>query len=196
MSLRMLLAEIERLRRPLLCLDTCIILDVIRDPTRHDKQAEYQSASVDLLSALENDRLVSVVAAQVVLELERNRKRVLDETKNILAGLRKKLYRVNNMAGVVGDVARVDLMHFDAYGQRTDSIASRWLDGSKKVDHSADVANRALNRNNMGIAPARRGKSHEDCVVVETYLELVRGLRGRDFAETVVFVFVEHERLR
>ena len=51
---------------PILCLDTCAILDILRDPTRRDVHIHEQEASLSLLQATESgSNLETLIADQV-----------------------------------------------------------------------------------------------------------------------------------
>lgn len=53
---------------PVLLIDTCSILDVMRDPTRETLRIHERQAGLDLLAAAEGGALAGVVAHQVTLE--------------------------------------------------------------------------------------------------------------------------------
>jgi hypothetical protein len=57
---------------PILCFDTCSILDIVRDPTRDTARDHEARAALQLVEAMEQGRLIGLVAAQVRLEFDAN----------------------------------------------------------------------------------------------------------------------------
>jgi hypothetical protein len=56
------------------------------------------------------------------------------------------------------------------------------------VSQTTDIASRAFNRVSRAITPARRGKdSMKDCVVIETYLDIIATLRSAGLRTPIVF---------
>ncbi len=53
---------------PVLCIDTCSILDVMRDPTRETAKPHDRQAAIDLVAAAESSRLICLMAEQVAIE--------------------------------------------------------------------------------------------------------------------------------
>jgi hypothetical protein len=47
------IASLTALNAPLLCFDTCTVLDIMRDPTRESVRDHEQRAALDLLTAME-----------------------------------------------------------------------------------------------------------------------------------------------
>jgi hypothetical protein len=68
-------------------------------------------------------------------------------------------------------------------------MAERLLRAAHVVEDEEQSKVRAMNRVSQSIAPARRAKqSAKACLIVETYLHLVQGLRTAGFAEKVTFL--------
>lgn len=53
---------------PVLCLDTCVVLDIVRDPVRNDARIHDHASSLALLGAVQSGELESLAANQVDLE--------------------------------------------------------------------------------------------------------------------------------
>src|SRR5260370_34701981 len=96
------IARIVALGRPVLCLDTCTVLDLMRDPTRDSSiRAHEAQAALDLLTAAEDGRdLVALLADQVALELGDRAQGVQDEAAQAIAKLKAQLSRIDEMAAV------------------------------------------------------------------------------------------------
>jgi len=181
---------IAALGAPVLCLDTCSVLDIMRDPTRETARAHERMAAIDLLMAIETGTaLVSLVADQVRFEFAANAKVVEDEATETLLRLRQQLARIDAIAAVFGPTGRTDLSHWDGHVARSRAIVDRWMAAATPVRESDYIASRALLRLNQARTPARKGRdSMKDCVVIETYLDVVTELRAAGLAARIVFV--------
>jgi hypothetical protein len=68
-------------------------------------------------------------------------------------------------------------------------MAERLLRAAHVVQDDEQSKVRAMNRVSQSIAPARRAKqSAKDCLIVETNLDVARGLRTAGFAQKVIFL--------
>jgi hypothetical protein len=91
---------------PVLLLDTCSILDVMRDPTRETLRIHERRAGLDLLAAAEGGALAGVVAHQVALEFAEHDQSVQDEAERALKRLRGQIDRVNQLSAILGAPGR------------------------------------------------------------------------------------------
>lgn len=172
-----------------LCLDTCIILDIIRDPTRSDIRPQEQAASLDLLYTAEGgEDLVVLVAEQVHGEFLANVDSVQEEARNELSKFRDLASKLDRLSDLHGAPGRIDPGHLDDHEVRCRKAADRWLKASTPVLPSEQIVSRAFQRMNLARTPAKKGKnSMKDCVILETYLEHVRKLRSDGVTAPVVF---------
>ncbi len=70
---------------PVLCLDTCVILDILRDPARDDVRVHEHEASLALLSAAQSGTtLQALVAEQVNREFRDNAEQVQNDARQSL----------------------------------------------------------------------------------------------------------------
>lgn len=180
----------ERCSVPVLCLDTCAVLDIMRDPTRDDIHIDAQEASLKLLDAAESDtRLTVLVAKQVCQEFLANVKGVQEEAQRALSKFRDLVYKLDKLAALHGTAGQVDLSHLNGYEIRGRKVAERWLKVATLVPGSQQILSRAFKRVNQTRTPARKGKdSMKDCVILETYIERIRELRENGLTTPVVFV--------
>ncbi|WP_338661314.1 hypothetical protein VQH23_13810 [Pararoseomonas sp. SCSIO 73927] len=184
-----MLARIAGLALPVLCLDTCTVLDAMRDPTREQVKPHEREAGLSLLLAAEGGTaLVALAADQVRLEFGGNIDLVEAEASRSLARLREQLGRIEGIAAVYGARGTADLAHLDDHVPRARRVAERWMAAAIEVERSPEVAARAFARLNAARAPARKGKdSMKDCVVVETYMEVAAKLRAAGLSSPIVF---------
>lgn len=143
---------------PVLCIDTCSILDIMRDPTRETAKPHDRQAAIDLVAAAESGRLICLMAEQVAIEFSGHDQPVQDEAARNLKKVREQVERINKLSAVFGAPGNVNLTHLDDHVGRARAVVGRWLAKLGNVTPSPVVPAKAFARVNAGIAPARRGK--------------------------------------
>jgi hypothetical protein len=134
-------------------------------------------------------RLVTLIGDQVRIELADHIDAIEEEAKTALEKLRARMARVDAVAAEFGAAGKALSDHWDGHSIRARMTTNRWIAASEIAPQSAAVAGRALTRVNKALAPARRGKeSMKDCVVLETYLDVVTQLRAAGLASPVVLL--------
>ena len=184
------LGEIVALNAPVLCLDTCSLLDMMRDPTRDTVREPERRAVYDLLTAVEGgSALVALVADQVVAEFGEHADETEKEAARALQKLRADLARIDAVAAVYGSGGPTDLRHLDDHITRARRVVDRWLAAATPAAEATHIPGSAWTRVIQARTPARKGKeSMKDCVVIETYLDVVGALRATGLQSKVVFV--------
>jgi hypothetical protein len=88
---------------PVIFVDTCALLDVIRAGFRKDVRVDVLSAAVELGEELNsgNPKVRLVATANVISELQENRSKVLSELAAGLANLKAQLLRMTHAASIV-----------------------------------------------------------------------------------------------
>lgn len=174
----------------ILCVDTCSILDVLRGLARDDIRDHDRQEALNLVKAAEAGRLVSVLAEQVVREFNDNVVSVQDEARTQLLKFRRGIERAEKVAAVF-DPSRIsaDLAYLDAHAGHALAVVRRWLNVSFVVTQKSEISRRAGTRVNLARTPGGEAKqSFKDCVVTETYLDLVTDLRGAGITAPVAFL--------
>ena len=173
-----------------LCLDTCVILDIVRDPTRNDIRTRDHTASLELLSMAERSKdLIVYIAEQVRNEFHNNVDVVQEESKNALSKFRDTASKIDQLSALYGASGRTDLSHLNNHEVRCREVADRWMKIGVPVHPSGHVFSRAFTRINQALTPAKKGKnSMADCVILETYLEHIHKLRSDGITGHAVFV--------
>ena len=88
---------------PILCLDTCAILDILRDPTRRDVRIHEQEASLVLLRAAESgSNLEALIADQVSIEFRDNVQKVEKDADDGLSKLRDQIDKLDKLTTLHG----------------------------------------------------------------------------------------------
>ena len=181
--------KIVKYSLPVLCLDTCTVLDLLRFPKRNKINVWERRVALQLLIATENrNRLAILLADQVSFELQNLLNKIEEETKRTIEDLKQKIADVEDMASVYGELGTTDLDHLDGYVSLARAIVDRYTNVATPINKSEDVAGRALVRLNKATTPARKGEDAiKDCVIIETYLELAHRLRESGHEKPIVF---------
>jgi hypothetical protein len=182
-------ARIANLGLPVLCTDTCSVLDIMRDPTRDSARAHERVAAQALLASMTTGpTLIGLVAEQVRREFDDNAPKVEQEATQALLKLRERIVRATDIDKVFGGAGEVDLSHLDDHVPRARAVADQWMAVSATAGQSPEVAGRALARMLAPHTPSKKGKdSMKDCVVIETYLEVIAALRTAGLRSKIVF---------
>lgn len=174
---------------PVLCVDTCTILDVIRDVTRETVNLADVQAGLSLLHAAETQtKLVILMAEQVSAELSDNLSDVEQEAERKLGKFVAQSQRIHEIVTAFGATGVLNTTHFNGHVGRAKVVLNRWKNIALTAQSDKDVAGRAFARVMAPRTPARKGKeSMKDCVVIETYLEAARQLRAAGLSSPIVF---------
>ncbi|WP_259223612.1 hypothetical protein [Bradyrhizobium japonicum] len=161
----------------------------MRDPTRDSARAHERAAAQALLTSMTaGPTLISVVADQARREFGDNAPKVEQEATQALLKLRERITRANDIDKAFGGVGEVDLTHLDDHVPRARAVADRWMVTSATAGQSGEVAGRALARMLAPHTPSKKGKdSMKDCVVIETYLDVIAALRTAGLRSKIVF---------
>jgi hypothetical protein len=186
-------SEVQRLvavGAPVLCADTCSILDVMRDPTREEARSNNFRAALDLVFKMESHgELVGLLAPQVIRELNDNMTGVEQVTRNKIAKFKRQAEGILAISHVFGGTGTVELNDLPNFVVRARSAFDRWIAASTPTEQNLSVADRAIARMHIGRTPGKPGGGLvKDCIVIETYLEAVAELRNAGLKSRIVFL--------
>jgi len=183
------IASLATLGSPVLCVDTCTVLDVIRDITRETVVLSDASAGISLLAAAETGSdLIVFMAKQVTLELATLVGSVEQEALSGLAKFQSQAQRIHDVAVAYGAQGALQIRHLDGHVNRAKTVLNRWQSVARLVPQNDEITKRAFRRVNEPRTPARRGKeSMKDCVIVEAYIEMASQLRAAGLIAPIVF---------
>ena len=177
---------------PVLCMDTCSILDLMRDPTRHGATTNDINVSKHLLECIDqHGTLVTLLAEQVSIEFNQHVDKIEGESRAALERLAKQVAQVDQLVALhtTGQQVSAETQHWTAHPARSRLLSQRFVTSAFLAEQSDEIASKAYRRLNSASAPARQGKeSSKDCLVIETYLEAIARLHQAGLQHTVVFV--------
>ncbi|SDD30403.1 hypothetical protein SAMN05216345_107358 [Cupriavidus sp. YR651] len=184
--------DIERivgLNVPVLCLDTCTVLDIMRDPTRDTSTVARSKSAIRLLEAVEVESSVSLlIGEQVHREFDNHADRIEAEAETLIGAFRKRIQRVSDIAAQYTQAPALVLTHLEGHAERARAVVDRYMAAGTRVPVEEGFYARAGRRVHDARAPARLGKdSMMDCLVIETYLDVARALRDAGLTSSIVF---------
>ena len=175
---------------PVLCLDTCILLDMLRDPTRKDVRVHEHNSSLVLLTAAQSGSAFEVrLAEQVEKEFLDNVDEVEEDARRRVKKLQDSVEKLNSLVSLHGTSQPIELHHWNGHEARCRSFSDLWRQAGTIVKQSDITLDNAFRRVTQARTPARRGKqSIKDCVILETYLEHIQSLRNAGRNAPAIFV--------
>ena len=190
---------------PLLLLDTCALLDVLRAPQRGDDPSIAIGAAVEILRRASAPRRIWVLAAGIIqIEWSDNATAVITslathikQVDHWVRGLSVTLRALPPAAELASKGAAESSLApggragFEALriSERLNALAEALLRSVVWLEADAEILLAAHQRSAMNLKPASRGKRERpDCQIIETYFSLCRGLRANRFSERSVFV--------
>ncbi len=174
----------------ILYLDTCVLLDMFRDPTRERIGILEHESAKRLLESVRTSEVIEVcIAEQVEREFFQNLDAVKTEAKNNLESLIRRVKRLNRLIILYGSSGEVNLNHWERHVERCLDVAKQWMQEGDKVYESDNIYVRAAKRVIDIRTPVRKGKEEmTDCIILETYLEHLNVLRSSGRKARAVFV--------
>lgn len=174
---------------PVLMIDTCSLLDIVREPMRQDcKLGNIKAAMAMLLAAEAGSKLTVLIAEQVALELNDNTTEVMRVAGNAMNRYITQAQHIDLVAMEFGATGSMSTAHLVDHVVRAKTILDRWVTIGIQVPAGPAVSQKAMHRVRHGIAPSKRGtENSKDCFVIESYLEVAAQLNAAGFAERMVF---------
>ncbi|MGO9597298.1 MAG: PIN domain-containing protein [Isosphaeraceae bacterium] len=175
--------------RPVLALDTCVLLDVLRAGMREQTDVIAQSWRLSEIVINDPNLVQLVMTSLVVLEWEQNKDQVRQEMRNWLAETDKRLIEIHKTWDRVG---KPKLTPAPTYLEQP-LIDALTLLGESLIqiaiilDEDNDCVMRALDRVKQKRRPSHRNEI-KDSIHLEHYQELARRLNAAGFAQPVIFV--------
>jgi hypothetical protein len=188
-TLAQVAGELTGAPRPVLCLDTCVLLDVITTGNRG--QVDLIEVHRRLLEVITTTpaRVQPLVTSLVLREWLQRRDEVRDEASRWLAGLDKQIRDVHDAWDRLGVSLAHHAPNYDDLGliDALTGLAESLIRSSILLREDRECVLRALHRVKWKRRPSHK---HEikDSIHLEHYLEISRRLRTSGYGELVVFV--------
>lgn len=177
--------------KPLILIDTCSILDIIRVPIREELNAEQLIGGAQ--SLLENalgGKIYLAITSTVRIEYDTNLPEVQDGLKSLAEKREKQAKHYVLSTSLAGlPIAGAGPFAPDTLSGVLSQLAADIVSHTYEIEGSDACSGRAMGRVVGNQAPASKGKSEaKDCHIIEHFLELARSLRSLGFSEKIAFV--------
>jgi hypothetical protein len=191
---------------PVLFLDTCALLDVLRVASERDDTPHRIIPAAEEVAARTSSsprRMWLLGAERLEVEWNDNVGGVLDNIVGHIARVDRSLGKLYEAARAVSSIPtetrsgdfgfvtaeRAPRVEPFELPERLREICERVLRMLIRLSPDAEILRAAEMRSMAGLKPAAIGKrEHADCLIIETCFALFKSLRSRGFAERCVFV--------
>jgi hypothetical protein len=188
-----LVALIKQAPAPVVLLDTCALLDIVRASHREELSGEGVEAALSLAErARQHPRGAWLVVAEVVdREWTDNWEHVVEEARRAIGQLERRMDKLRSVAKHVvplETIAALDLNRLQIH-EHLKTAAHALLKLANIIELDPDAIMRARTRLTTGTPPAAKGKQEfKDCEIFEHYLALGRALQADGFQQDLFFV--------
>jgi len=173
---------------PVLFLDTCVLLDVIRTPLRRIPGC-IQSA-VTLVDLHAHSRCRMVASSMIQNEWAAHEQSVVADLDRRVATHDQDALAFHEACELVNAPLLFGKPSYQPAGLATKlrDLAALLLRNAIHLLPSNETTVRASDRTTAGIRPAQKaGGGHKDCIIIEEYLEVCRLLQAAGFAKKKAF---------
>ncbi|MBA4318784.1 MAG: hypothetical protein C0412_10325 [Flavobacterium sp.] len=182
---------IKSMNSPVLLMDTCSLVDLIRAPFRSNIKLSHIFGARKALEELRCQKLCCVLTSTVENELN-------DHLKDTGIELERHVRKIEiDITKIIEVMENLDI-RFDLNVQglsqaripeHLNALTNEFLKEAIILDRDKECGERAHTRVERNQAPSKRGKSEsKDCLIIEHYLKLVNELRNEGFAQKIVFL--------
>jgi hypothetical protein len=174
---------------PVLLGDTCVFLDLIRDPTREGLTGANVDAAHRLIARAEAKppTVWIVLISQVLSEIAANREPVKQASEAAIKKLEEQVLRVKASLSSYGLTVPAPTLIAAGLPEVASVSLQRILDASLHLTTPKGVNSKVWTRIAANAAPAQKGQQAKDCLIIESYLHVCRQLRIAGYALPVVF---------
>ncbi|MEA5618537.1 PIN domain-containing protein [Cronbergia sp. UHCC 0137] len=183
---------------PVLFLDTCIILDIIRSPFRDNISTNEISASLELISKAQlNNHSVWLVTNEIVYtEWKQNIETVKIELTEEIKRAELKREKMVNAANIIFNYNHDfgQIIKTLNLPEHLGNLSKSLLDKCEKIAIDDSHYVEAMKRINKCDAPAQRGKdSAKDCQIFAAFLDIGKQLRNKNFQKNIYFITTNYQ---
>jgi hypothetical protein len=175
--------------RPVLCLDTCLFLDIITTGNRGQTDLIEVNRRLSEIIVTAPDRVQLVVTSLVLREWVQRRSEIRDEATQWLAETDRRIQEIHRAWERLGQPLPAHALAYNdpRLVDELTSLAESLIRASTVLKEDRACVMRALRRVKHKKRPSHK-REIKDSIHFEHYLELSRGLRGAGYGQPVVFV--------
>lgn len=174
---------------PVLFVDTCILLDVVRSIKRKFKSCVAQAQSLHSAATVAPRQCILVTSHLVQHEWGVHEQELLDEATRHLIDMEEYSGHFHDACDVFGIEIGFGRSNYAAHNMamRLRDLSRQLLDCGIVIDQDNACSGRAISRVIHNIPPSKRGGEAKDCTILEEYLAVARLLQDAGFQKKRVF---------
>ena len=187
-----LVALVIKAASPVLFLDTCIILDIVRAPILKKMRVHEIKAVHTVIARATQDipKVSLIISEQVKREFLDNIDKVEEETHKEIQETQDRVIEILERMDALSPINHISSANEISLGSpaKGRQLAEQIVQISTILEADNDDSAKAVNRVISVEPPATKGnQSVKDCLIIENYLRLARALCGSDFSQNMVF---------
>ena len=178
---------------PILFIDTCIFLDILRSPYRDNIHVDAISSALSLIKLAESNPCKAWLLTNEMVHGEWR-----DNIANVKQELEKEVKKLEHTREQLVIAANVILEIKPAHGQKMTSLnlhghlenlSRNFLSHCLTIKQEDSHSVKAMHRVQKCLAPAKKGKPEpKDCVILEAFLDISEKVRRLGYNGKIVFV--------
>jgi PIN domain len=174
---------------PVLFLDTCILLDMIRSTSRYLTNDTARALELSVLASAAPPACLVVVSSIVPHEWNANAQKVTEENARYLERLEEHSRHFHDACHAFGIALPFGRAGYSQSGlaERLRDLSKRVLDQSVCLDADAGSRSRAVERVIRRLPPSRKSGEVKDSAIIEDYMAVCRSSRTHGFTRKCVF---------
>ncbi len=174
---------------PVIFLDTCVLLDVIRAIKRRYANCVEHAWRL-LTAATIAPRQCSVVVSHLVQhEWGANQQELLDDASRHLVEIHEQSGHFHDACGVFGIVPGFPRANYAGLGVAVGmhELSQQLLNCATVIDADNECSGRAMTRVINNLPPSKQSGEAKDCTILEEYLAVCSRLHAAGFPRKLVF---------
>lgn len=190
-TIQSLVTDCLTLDVPILLVDTCSILDILRIHTRTENEEKAKRCLLAILDLIEATpiRLKLFAPFQVKNELDANTANVVNSSLREAENIKQKFVVLSNVLGILDSEYELPQPSDPTKVQELlKTLMDDCVDKLAVIESDDACSKRALARAVSDTPPATQGGTAKDCLVLEHCLEVSRQLRSGGFSKKIVFL--------
>jgi hypothetical protein len=168
---------------PVLFVDTCILLDVVRSIKRRSANCAAQARALHNAVTVAPHQCALVISHLVQHEWQTHQRELLEEATRHLIEMEDQSRHFHDACGVFGIAPGFGRANYAAHAMPTRllDLSRELLDCATLVDGDNECSGRAIHRVIHNIPPSKKGGEAKDCTILEEYLAVARELHAVGF---------------
>jgi PIN domain len=181
--------QIVAVSTPVLLLDTCILLDVVRSTYRCLKNCAERALELVRIASTAPPECVVVISSVVEHEWTANAQDVTADVNRHYALMDEQYSHFHDACTALGIDVAFGPADYQGLGlaEKLRELSQRLLSKTLRLDVDDERRAKAVERVMKDLPPSRKRGQVQDCVIIEDYLALCRRLQSSGFTRKRVF---------